>query len=186
MTPFGDDPDADWTDEYAWTRYRGPQPYPVPGDWTLNLVEGDGVMWNRYPAHGEGREMDDHVLESFKEATDTYDDPYEAYNDAREEWAGLGHEVLEWNAAERTETLKQVLKIEGNTVFERVEPDGEDLWKVTANALAQYDDGTPVEEIEVSFSTGSKPPDQLREEMIEQRQAENEYITNFGGDSDGE
>lgn len=37
-----------WEDEYSTTKFRGPQKYPVPEDWVLGMVEGDGVDWRRY------------------------------------------------------------------------------------------------------------------------------------------
>jgi len=36
-----------WRDEYETTTYRGPDRYPVPEDWTLGIVEGDGISWRR-------------------------------------------------------------------------------------------------------------------------------------------
>lgn len=42
-------------DEYAWTRYLGPQPYLCPGDWVLATVEADGMGWQYYPEIGRPR-----------------------------------------------------------------------------------------------------------------------------------
>jgi hypothetical protein len=36
-----------WRSEYETTTYRGPDRYPVPDDWTLSIVEGDGIGWRR-------------------------------------------------------------------------------------------------------------------------------------------
>lgn len=46
----------------------------------LDLVEGDGIGWYRYPGIGEGLEKDDDVY-------DVFEPDYEDYDDAREEVA---------------------------------------------------------------------------------------------------
>lgn len=38
-----------WRAAYETTTYRGPDRYPVPGDWTLGIVEADGIVWRRPP-----------------------------------------------------------------------------------------------------------------------------------------
>ena len=53
-------------EEYPTTTYRGPQEYPVPEDWVLGTVEGDGIGWKRYP---EADESDEHTHDLSAEAT---------------------------------------------------------------------------------------------------------------------
>jgi hypothetical protein len=39
--------DRSFPEDYRTTTHRG-RDYPVPGDWALGIVEGDGVGWSRY------------------------------------------------------------------------------------------------------------------------------------------
>lgn len=168
--PRFDPPEADWTDEFEWTRYRGPQPYPCPADWVLDLVEGDGIIWYRFPGIGEGLEMDDDVREVFEP-------DYEEYDDARGETAILSKEIVEDNPRKRESKLEHELSIDGETIFRRVEPDDEDLFATVAEALARYSNGQELED--VAPSTGRLPEDLREQQETERRQAENQSLTQF-------
>jgi len=167
-----DEPDEEWTDEYAWTRYRGPQPYPVPADWVLNLPEEGGAMWYRYPGVGQGLQSDDDVYEVFEP-----DD--EAYNDARGETAFLMPEVVDEDRRAREVTQKWELTIGGETVFERVDPDYEELWATAAAALATYAGGTDVADLDCVPSSGRLPEEERQQREVEKRENENQSLGDF-------
>lgn len=168
--PRFDPPEADWADEYDWTRYRGPQPYPCPGEWVLDIIEGDGGMWYLYADIGEEHETDTDVYDAFKP-------DYEAYNEARGETAFLSSKIVEDNLAERTSTAEHELKIAGEVVFRRVEPDREDLWEAVAEALQAYCDGENINGI--APSTGELPEDLKKKRETEKRKAENKGLGEF-------
>lgn len=165
-----DPPEADWTDEYAWTRYRGPHPYPCPDDWVLDTPEGGGAMWYRYPDVGENHETDTDVCDAFEP-------DYEAYNDARGETAMLLSTIVDENLAEQTSTVEFELKIDGDSVFRRVEPDAEDLWGTAAEALSAYANSEDLDE--VAPTSGRLPEDLQQAQDIEQRQSENRGLGEF-------
>lgn len=129
-----DEPDADWADEYAWTRYRGPQPYPVPEDWVLQMVEGDGVMWQRHPEHGQ-------------DAAHDSDLPDEAWPLDPEDHASLGHE---WPAGAdiMQEDPYHELTINGEIALVVVDgADSDDWWRAIAETLARYARGEDYETV---------------------------------------
>jgi len=170
VVPNFGEPEADWTDEYDWTRYRGSQPYPCPGGWVLDIIEGDGGMWYLYAEIGEDHETDSDVHDAFEP-------DYEAYNDARGETAFLSSKIVEDNLAERTSTTEYELKVAGEVVFRRVEPDRDDLWSAVAEALQAYCDDESLEGI--APSTGELPEDLKKEQETEQRKAENKGLGEF-------
>jgi hypothetical protein len=164
--PFADkEPDADWTDKYPWTRYRGPQPYPVPEDWVLNIVEGDATVFYRYPDLGQDHETDDEVV-------DTFAPEYEGVNEARGAAASvtIDHD-------RNGDELPYSLQIDNEVVFQRVEPDTEDLWRAVAEVLARFARGEDYQDI--APTTGSPPESVLRERKLEQRQEENKQLSEF-------
>lgn len=168
--PQFDPPEADWTDDYAWTRYRGPQAYPCPADWVLDVVEGDGIIWYRFPGIGEGLETDNDVR-------DVFEPDYEEYDDARGETAVLSNKIVEDNPREQECKLEQKLTIEEETVFCRVEPDDEDLFATVAEALSRYSNGQDLEDI--APSTGQLPEDLRKQQETERKQSENQSLTQF-------
>jgi hypothetical protein len=169
MTPTGpfanEEPDADWTDEYQWTRYRGPQPYPCPEDWVLNIVEGDATVFYRYPDLGQQYETDDEVV-------DTFAPEYEGMNEARGEAASVTIDY-DRNGAE----LPYSLQIDNEIVFQRVDPEPEDLWATVAETLARFARDEDYQDI--APTTGSPPASVLRERETEKRKEENQQLTEF-------
>lgn len=177
--PRFDEPEADWTDDYPWTRYRGPTAYPVPGGWVLNDVEGDGIGWRYYEGLGEEHEKDHHVRDALE-----YDEYEERLNDAPE--AVLIHHVEELNMAERTETQRHELSISkydeyNETVLNHTNPEWDDLMRVCAEVLDQFDDGVDPEEIEFEFESGRLPASVRERQKQERRREENQSIDEFAG-----
>ncbi|QIO25479.1 hypothetical protein [Haloarcula sp. JP-L23] len=140
-----DAPEADWAADYDWTRYRGPDAYPVPGAWVLSNVEGDGVVWERYPDVGEGRASPNDVLDAVD--GDLYDE-YRSGN------AVLSHEIVNEDDPMEDWEYEQQLTIGGTTVFQRVEPDRDELLGNVATALAATDDGTDPADVTVEWDSG--------------------------------
>lgn len=122
-------PDADefeppaWLSEYASTTYRGPTLYPVPEDWVLNIVEGDGICWYRYDAAEYGHDAD------HKNDIENNDLLWDGPDD--EAWLSN-----EWDP--ETDLVTQTLEINREQVFEVTEPDSDLLWNAVAEALARY------------------------------------------------
>jgi hypothetical protein len=113
-----------WRSEYETTTYRGPDRYPVPEDWTLDIVEGDGSVWRRPPRPDDaerGWEYEDRAstLNEFDyendEQTVKFDvngDPaFTVTNPDRDELMGSIAEVL-WRVA-RGEDYSGVVAPEG-------------------------------------------------------------------------
>lgn len=162
--PFDDEePEADWTDDYDWTRYRGPQPYPVPEDWVLNIVEAGGAMFRRYPEIGNDHETD-------SEASEHFAPDYEGLEEARGIEASVGTKYID---EEEVETLT----VAGEEVFQRVSPTTEDLYKTVAEALTRAATGEEYADIEPS--TGSPPAAVRREQEIERRKSENHGLGQY-------
>lgn len=172
--PNFDDPDADWTDEYAWTRWRGPQPYPCPSDWVLNEPEGTIVVWNRFAGIGDGQETTDDVYEALDYEQDDI-------ADARGERAVLMQEILDTSLRTRDPDIEHELTIGDETVFRRVEPDGDDLFAAVAEALARYSSGEEVATLaeEIVPDSGSVPDDIQRERDLDRREEENQSLEEF-------
>lgn len=127
-----EEPDAAWTDDYQWTRYRGPHPYPVPEDWVLGIVEGDGVIWRRYDDAENGHEAET--------GRDLDDDVSAAGPD---DMAMIGHEwpagadVMEdspYHELQINDELVLVLK----DAQDIDESDGDEWWRAVAEALSRY------------------------------------------------
>lgn len=176
---FGE-PDADWTDEWPWTRYRGPQPWPVPGDWVLGDVEADGAMWQHFPGHGEGCENDHEVY-------DALDDDLDAIEDARGARAILLNELEEFDRREKNEAYTHTLIIDGDEVIEAYDPEWDDLFESVAQALKRYE--SPGDPSMVEVESGKLTDEQRREKEIEARRQENQSLGAFareGGDGRGE
>lgn len=164
--PFAnEEPDADWTDEYPWTRYRGPQPYPCPEDWVLNIVEGNATVFYRYPDLGQEYETDDEVA-------DTFAPEHEGVNEARGETASvtIDHD-------RNGDELPYSMQIDNEVVFQRVDPNPEDLWATVADVLARVARGEDYQD--VAPTTGNPPATVLRERKLERRKEENQQLTEF-------
>jgi hypothetical protein len=166
-----DPPEADWAAEFDWTRYRGPDAYPVPGAWVLSIVEGDGIIWYRYPEVGVGKDSDTDVHEEVED-----DD---TYNDLRDAMASLGNTIIDEDRQSREVTLEQKLTIEGETVFRRVAPDTDELYANVAAALKAYDDNPETDEYEISWQTGRLPEDIREKQDLERRKEQNNSLGDF-------
>jgi len=173
MPNFGE-PDAGWTDEYPWTRYRGAQPYPCPADWVLGLVEGDGIGWHRYPGIAEGHDHQRDVVDLF--------DDYDAREDAHAERATLLNDIVEGASIRDEDDVKHELSIDGETVFVRIDPEMSDLMATVAEVLARYSGGEALGVIAdgLSFSTGRPPARVVEQNAVEQREEQNQSLTDFG------
>lgn len=171
-----DAPDADWAADHDWTRYRGPQPYPVPEDWALDTPESDAVGWFRFPDVGDGHGTTDDVY-------DALDDDLDAIEEARGERAFLINDIVEHSRSGPT-IVEHELSIDGETVFRRVDPTDDELWARVADALARYADGEDVAEIaeDIGFQSGRLPDDVAEEQEQERRREENESLDEFATD----
>lgn len=174
--PRFDPPEAAWTDEYEWTRYRGPQPYPVPADWVLRIVEGDGIGWYRFPGLGEGLAKDTEV----RDVLGIGDDYEDALAEADEAW--LDYKIVEAGGDgfdPEPDTVEHTLTIAGETVFRRVDPDRDDLMAAVAETLSKFTNGAEWRAVEPS--TGRLPDDLKREQELERRRERNASLDGFGG-----
>lgn len=170
---FGD-PDADWTDDYDWTRYRGPQPWPVPEDWVLE----DPEIWQHFPDVGEG-------MESHHDVYDALDEDRDEIEDARGVEAYLLDDLLEFDQRRGIEVHEWELAIGGDTIFRREDPDFEDVLAATAEALSRYSNDQDLDDV---CPSSGRPPEDVREQReLERKQAENQGLDAFArGESDAE
>lgn len=169
--PVWGDPDAGWTDTFPWTRYRGPQAYPVPGGWVLDMPE-EGVHWYRYPEHGDGRETDDDVREVLND---------EEYNAGRAESAHLWYDIEELNMATRTERINHRFVIDGETVFERIDPEPEPIFAAVAEGLARFDAGESVTTLaeDLDPDTGDLSDAERKRRRVRRAREENASLEGF-------
>jgi len=184
-----DPPEGDWASDYDWTRYRGPDPWPVPGGWVFESPEAGG-NWEYFGDAGVGHDDDNSILDVM-EADDDVADPYGRLNEQRGERAWLNVETANpedvslRNPAD--EELKWTLQIGNVEVFSRVEPDRSDLMGAVAEALAAYHEGDLDERVDEIMPTTGRVPDDVREQQeLEQREEENESLDEFvtdGGDT---
>ena len=177
-----DPPEGDWAADHDWTRYRGPDPWPVPGGWVFKSPE-EGGWWQYFGDMGVGHHSDDSILEELKD-DDSVDDPYDALDDARSEYASITIETANPEEVSlrnpEDEKLEWELTVAGVQVFRRVEPDSSDLMAAVADALAAFHDGDLDDRVgEIVPETGEKPEDILEEEDLERRQDENESLDEF-------
>lgn len=161
MTRFPD-LDAEWTDDYAWTRYRGPQAYPVPGDWVLNIVEGDGVIWHHYPDVGADHDHDDDVYDALG---------FDEIEDARGVAADLHSE---WNADDST---THVLTVDGETVIRTTDPEMDDLWAAVAEVLSRHSAGEDYDDLADKWTAPTA--EQQAQAELERKQTENHGLGDF-------
>jgi hypothetical protein len=169
MSPAGpfanEEPDTDWTNEYQWTRYRGPQPYPCPEDWVLSIVEADSTVFYRYPDLGQDYKIDDDVF-------DTFAPEYEDANESRGEAASV---TIDYDRI--GDESPYSFQIADEVVFQRVDPNPEDFWATIAKALARFSRGEEYQD--VAPTTGNPPASVLRERELEQRKKENKQLSEF-------
>lgn len=123
---------SDWTDEYRTTTYRGPQQYPIPGAWTLGVVEGDGIGWKHFPGVGEDHDHDGEVWDALApEGADREPGAYASlileYRDGADALEDPPYHEL-WMDGELVLLLKGASAV----------PEG-DWWRAIAEALARYD-----------------------------------------------
>jgi len=168
------EPDSGWTDTFAWTRYRGPQPYPCPGAWVLGLVEGDGIGWKRFPGLGEPLEYDGDVLD--EHGTDVC-------NDEMAERASLINEIETFDRRDPdAEEIRHTLKIDGEEVFSVVNPDDEELFASVAEALSRFDAGERIDAFaaEIKPTTGTVADGEQSKRELERKREQNNSLEDFG------
>lgn len=182
-----DPPEDDWAAEYPWTRYRGPDPWPVPGGWVFEDPE-EGGWWQYFGDAGVGHPDSDSIREAL-EADASVEDPYNALNDLREqhgEYAYLSAETANPDEVGlrnlEDEQLEWTLEVDGTDVFRRVEPDREDLLAAVAEALAAYhEDDLDERRDEIVPASGRKPQDVREQEELEARRRHNQSLEDFAG-----
>jgi hypothetical protein len=170
MPGFGD-PKPDWTDDYQWARFRGPQPYPAPADWVLDDVEGDGISWTRFPGVGEPFTSDHEVRDHI--------DDWEALEEACAERAFLIDELEEFNPRKKIEVHEHTFSIDGEDVFSAVDPDFEDLMATVAECLAQFSGGRDVSAIDEFPETAGPDDGESEAERVARRKEENQPLGDF-------
>lgn len=177
-----DPPEGDWAAEHDWTRYRGPDPWPVPGGWVFNDPEGGG-HWRYFDDLGVGHHDDNSILNELIE-DESVEEPYDVLDGARGERAFLS--IVLSNPDEVSlrnpegEEYEWSLEIGGTEVFSRIDPDRPDAIEAVAQALAAYHDGALEDRVgDIAPSSGRKPKDVREQEKVEQRQAENESLEQF-------
>lgn len=178
-------PDDDWTEEYPWTRHRGPDPWPVPGGWIFKNPEGGG-WWIYYGEAGIGHDFNNSIREELEEET-TIEEASQRITEIRKEngeRASLHVETANPDEVSRKnpedEKLEWEFKIEETTLFKRVEPDRADLMEAVAEGLQAYHDGTlDDKKDEILPSSGKKPEKQRKQEKIERRKEQNSSLDQF-------
>lgn len=168
MKPDFGEPEAEWTDDYEWGRYRGPQPWPAPAGWVIS----DEAFWQRYPGIGEG-------MGSNYDVDQALDEDLEAVAEARDVEAYLLDELLEFDPRKEVEVTEWELVVAGETVFRRVDPAWDDLLATTAEALSRYANDQDLDGLEPE--TGDPPADVQKARETERRQETNESLADFGG-----
>jgi len=177
-----DAPDGDWAAENDWTRYRGPDPWPVPGGWVFKDPE-EGGWWQYFGDAGVGDDDSDSILDELKHDP-SVGDPYDALDEERGELASL--EVKTANPDEvslrniEDEKLEWTFKIGSIQVFRRVEPERSDLMAAVAEALVAYHEDILDERVdEIVPTSGRKPADIREQEQLEQRKESNKSLGDF-------
>lgn len=177
-----DAPDGDWAREHDWTRYRGPPPYPVPGGWVFKDPEGGG-WWQYFGEAGVGHASGDSILDELED-DESVDDPYDALDDLRGEYAYLTVETANPDEVSmrnpEDEELEWTLEVDGTEVFRRVDPDRSDMMGAVAQALHAYHTGDLDDHLgEIGPSSGRKPEDVREQEELEKRKEENNSLGDF-------
>ena len=123
-------PDEAWTADYDWTRTGGSQVYPVPDGWVVGIFALDGVDWHYYGEDGIGKSRD----------SDLNSDPYPTDPEATLISKSVG-------STGSTENVEWELSVDDQTVFRCVNPNQEDLYRATAEALHAYHEGLLADQI---------------------------------------
>jgi hypothetical protein len=177
-----DPPEGDWAAEYDWTRYRGPDPWPVPGGWLFKDPE-EGGWWQYFGDAGVGHWDRHRLLDELKD-DESVDDATDALEDARGALAYLNVETANPDEVSirdyENEKLEWALEVADTQVFRRVEPDRSDLMAAVAEALAAYHEDALDERVdEIIPTSGRKPADIREQERVERRQEENQSLGAF-------
>lgn len=174
-------PEDAWTADYPWTRYRGPEPFPVPGGWIITIVECNGAGWHNYGELGVDHSSEAGIREEL-EADASVKNPYNRLDDAHGIHATLMNKPEQGpNVAqkERDRAREWKFSIDNTLIFRRVEPEREDMYATVAEALAAYSEGTAVAEISATPSTGRPPAEVQKQREVEQREASNQDLSDF-------
>jgi hypothetical protein len=177
-----DVPDGTWAAEYDWTRYRGPDPWPVSGGWVFKDPEGGG-WWQYFDDAGVGHHSSDSILDELKE-DETVEDPYDALDELRGPHAYLKVETANPDEVSlrnpEDEKLEWTLEVDGTEVFRRIESDRSDLMGAVAQALHAYHSGDLEGNIaEIVPASGRKPKDIREQEDLEERKQNNQSLGDF-------
>lgn len=178
-----DPPEGDWAAEYDWTRYRGPDPWPVPGGWVFRDPEGGG-WWQYLGDLGVGHDDENSIRDALEEDDLEYEEIDERLEEYRGPYAFLSTETANPDEVSirdySNEKLEWSLKVGDTQVFRRVEPDRSDMMGVVAEALAAFHEDELEEKLDgLVPSTGRKPDDVLEQEALEQRKEENQGLDEF-------
>lgn len=183
-------PDGDWAAEHDWTRYRGPDPWPVPGGWAFKDPEGGG-WWQYFGEAGVGHHDHNSIFDEL-EADPSVDDPYDALDEARAEYAYLTAETANPDEVSvrnpEDEELEWTLEIDDAEIFRCVAPDRSDLMAAVADALAAHHAGDLNDKADDIAPTSGQTPtaasdhDQ-EQDAVEQRQKNNRSLGDFSATS---
>lgn len=156
----------------------------MPGGWVLNLADEGGMMWYHYGAAGEDCDHENDVLE------DAFGGDIEAFDAARGVEAWCVPDLVHQDPDSEAEHYSWELRIYTETVFEVVDPDPEDVWAAAAEALARYDAGEAIADVDVTVASGTPrsewltPPERAakrKREREQRRREENQSLGDFAG-----
>jgi len=164
-TPSDYEP-PEWVGEYETTTYRGPVLYPVPEDWELSIVEGDGIGWKRPPEP-------DHDSDYWEEN--------DSWSPESEAWVTNEYDVD--GGFKPDETVTKRFSIDGKDLFEAKEVHHDDLMQPVAELLAAVANGADpedvLEDVDVPGGPVEEPPSP--EEIAEENGS---TLGDFAGDRD--
>lgn len=142
-----------WRAEYETTTHRGPDRYPVPEDWTLGIVEGDGISWKRPP----------------------YPD-----TDAPTEWSpeDRAGTLNEFDAKTDERTVK--FDVNGDPVFTVTQPDRDELMRAIAEVLRRVARGEEHHDVDSPEEYGAVEADDC-DELDESNTGQTASLGDFGG-----
>ena len=154
----------EWVGEYETTTYRGPVLYPVPRDWELSIVEGDGIGWKR----PEEPDPD----------SDYWED-HDSWSPEAEAWVTNEYEID--GGFKPDETVTKRFTIDGEDLFEVKDVHHDDLMQPVAELLARAADGEDldVEAVDVPGAPVEEEPSP--EEIAEENGS---TLGDFAGDRD--
>ena len=138
--------------------------YPVPWDWELSIVEGDGIGWKRPEEPGPDAE--------YWEENDTWDPEAEA-------WVFNDYEIE--GGFKPDETVTRRFSIDGEDLFEATDVHHDELMQPVATLLAQAADGEKLDLEAVDVPGGPVQEEPDPEEIAEQNGS---TLGDFAGDPD--